>query len=247
LNAVAQPTTHAQIDALSNAMRILPQWEPVTRHYFADGMYCREVARPAGTLIVGKVHKQEHFYIVMTGEVEITSAGQTPQRVIGPRVIVSTVGTKRAVFAHTHAVCMTVHRTDSRDLEEIERELIEPDDRALFDAANKPKFDAQAFRALTQKIIDGERIGFWSEWTEEEQRLYTSGDWRAFSTARGYTEEQMADYQRWLDMTAVAFKLGINPYSHTIDLATAAALRNLARAGSDEILKSSRLPPVVMP
>jgi hypothetical protein len=29
MNAVAQPTTHAQIDALATAMRTMPQWEPV--------------------------------------------------------------------------------------------------------------------------------------------------------------------------------------------------------------------------
>lgn len=132
MNAVSQPTTHAQIDALSNAMRSLPQWEPVTRHYFADGMYCREVARPAGTLIVGKVHKQEHFYIVMTGEVEITGAGQIPQHVTGPRVIVSPVGTKRVVYAHTDAVCMTVHRTDETDIEKIEAQLVEDDPDAMY-------------------------------------------------------------------------------------------------------------------
>ena len=32
---------------------------------------------------------------------------------------------------------MTVHKTDKTDLDEIEAELIEPDEIALFDATNK--------------------------------------------------------------------------------------------------------------
>jgi mannose-6-phosphate isomerase-like protein (cupin superfamily) len=221
-----------------------PQATLETTHYFADGMYCRELFRPADTTIIGKVHRREHFYIVVSGEVTISGGGE-PERVKAPKIFVSKPGTKRAVYAHVDSVCLTIHRTDKTDLDDIERELIESDDTALFNASNKLKFDAHAFRALTQKIIDNEKPGFWSEWTEEEQKLYASGDWRAFSTARGYSQEQMADYQLWLDMTADAFKNGINPYSFTIDLATAAALRNLSRAGSHEILKSTRLPKVV--
>jgi hypothetical protein len=34
---------------------------------------------------------------------------------------------------------LTVHRTDETDLDEIEAELIEPDDTALFDSTNKMK------------------------------------------------------------------------------------------------------------
>lgn len=131
--------TREQIDALQRTMRGLPQMELPTRHYFADGMYCRELFRPAGCTIVGKVHKREHFYIVLSGEVTVTGEGKPPERIKAPRIIVSAPGTKRAVYAHEDSICCTVHRTDSRDVEEIERELIEPDETALFDAHNRLK------------------------------------------------------------------------------------------------------------
>lgn len=120
------------------AMREMPQVELETQHYFADGMYAREVFRPAGTLLVGKVHKREHFYIVTMGAVQVaTENGLRIYR--APAVVVSKPGTKRAVLALEDSVCMTVHRTDNTDLEAIERELIEPDQHALFDAANHLK------------------------------------------------------------------------------------------------------------
>jgi hypothetical protein len=126
------------IERLEDAMRKLPQFVPVTRHYFADGMYCREVFRPADTLITGKVHKKEHFYMVMSGTVAIVGQGQ----ITGPTVIVSQPGTKRVVYAVTDATCLTVHRTALTDLDEIEAELVEYDGRALFDARNELKAPA---------------------------------------------------------------------------------------------------------
>lgn len=40
--------------------------------------------------------------------------------------------------------------------------------------------DVFKFRELTARVIVGEKPGFWSDWTPEQQALYTSGDWRAF-------------------------------------------------------------------
>lgn len=121
-------------------MRELPQAEGlITKHYFADGMYCRELWRPAGCTIVGKVHRKEHFYFVFKGEVTVTAEGMLPQRIKAPRILVCPVGTKRAVFAHEDSICVTVHRCESKDLEKIEEELVEPDETALFDHRNEIK------------------------------------------------------------------------------------------------------------
>jgi hypothetical protein len=234
--------TRADVNRLQKEMVKFPQIQLETRHYFADGMYCRELFRPAGTAIVGKVHKREHFYIVCSGEVTIVGDGYR-QTVKGPRILVSEPGTKRAVYAHTDTTCITMHRTDLKDLAEIERELIETDETALFDARNELKFNPEKFRELTAKVIANEKSGFWEDWSKGEQELYKAGDWRAFSVSRGYTEEQIAEYQEWLDMVRIALNSGINPHSFTIDLTTQAALANIARAGgSVEILKSSHAP-----
>lgn len=124
------------IEALQKEVAKLPQLELQTNHYFADGMYCREVARSAGVLIIGKVHKREHFYIVTMGKVRVTT--ETGVRdVSAPAVIVSQPGTKRAVYALEDSVCLTVHRTSETDFAVIERELLEDDETALFDSRNK--------------------------------------------------------------------------------------------------------------
>lgn len=128
-----------QMKTLEDAAKKLPQIKLETAHYWALGMYCRALFRPADTLIIGKVHKKEHFYIVMHGEVTIKSADGSSQRVKAPAIFVSKAGTKRAVYAHEDSLCITVHRTDNTDLEKIEAELIEDDPEALYDSSNQIK------------------------------------------------------------------------------------------------------------
>jgi len=61
-----------KVGALQAELLKLPQYQPDTKHYFHGGMYCREVFRHAGVLVVGAVHKKEHFYLIVYGTVAIT-------------------------------------------------------------------------------------------------------------------------------------------------------------------------------
>jgi quercetin dioxygenase-like cupin family protein len=128
-------------------MATMPQAELVTEHQFSPGMYMRKLFRPAGTLIVGKVHKEPHFFLCAKGEIIAwTESGM--KRLQAGDVIESKPGTKRVTLAVTDAIGITIHRTDKTDLDEIEAELIEPDPSALFDARNKLKITADAKRGI---------------------------------------------------------------------------------------------------
>ena len=70
-------------------------------------MYLRWLYRPKDTLIVGKVHKKEHFYLVIHGAVQIEKEVYR-----SPTLIISQPGTKRAVLALEDSICITIHRTD---------------------------------------------------------------------------------------------------------------------------------------
>lgn len=59
---VDKPQSLAErVAALQDEISKYPQYEPPTEHVFHGGMYCRQVWRPAGCLIVGKVHKKSIF------------------------------------------------------------------------------------------------------------------------------------------------------------------------------------------
>ena len=127
-----------QVERLQSEMATMPQAELVTEHQFSLGMYMRKLFRPAGTLIVGKVHKEPHFFLCAKGEIIAwTESGM--KRLQAGDVIESKPGTKRVTLAVTDAIGITIHRTDKTDLDEIEAELIEPDTTALFDARNDIK------------------------------------------------------------------------------------------------------------
>lgn len=137
-DVVATDAARASVEALQSAISVLPQGHFPTEHIFHGGMYCRQVWRPAGALIVGKVHKKDHFYMVVYGTVLITS-DDGPIEVTGPYLFQSKPGTKRAVYALTDALCMTFHRADSDTVEAVEDELVEEDPAATYGAGNIPK------------------------------------------------------------------------------------------------------------
>lgn len=138
--ALAVPSTARQkVDALQQELSKLPQYEPVTRHYFHGGMYCREVFRHEGVLIVGAVHKKEHFYLIASGSVLITDGDGPAQQFTGPHLFLSKPGTKRAVYALTDAVCMTFHALEATTVEQAEAELVEADPMSMFGPGNTLK------------------------------------------------------------------------------------------------------------
>jgi hypothetical protein len=127
--------TDEQIIELQRALSALPQTEPITTHYFADGMCCRTVFRTARTLVVGKVHKKEHFFVLVQGEMTVwTTEGS--KRAHAPYVWVCKPGTKRVTYAHTDATAMTVHRVSTTDLAKMEEELVEDDPSSNYGVAN---------------------------------------------------------------------------------------------------------------
>lgn len=140
LAKVATPFTqlHGSVEALQAAMLELPQYEPPTEHVFHGGMYCRQVWRPAGCTIVGRVHKKEHFYLIVSGTVCITTDNGV-QTLTGPVLLCSKPGTKRAVHAVTDALCITFHATEAVDVEQAEELLVEPDESSPFTLGNKLK------------------------------------------------------------------------------------------------------------
>lgn len=126
MSEIQRKVARQQIQALEDAMRKFDQLEIETRHYFAKGLYAREITIPKGCLLTGKIHKTEHLNIVSKGKIAVvTEFGQ--QIIEAPCTLVSQPGTKRAGLALEDTVWTTVHGTNETDLEKLEAELIAPD------------------------------------------------------------------------------------------------------------------------
>ena len=113
-----------QIERLEHAIKeFLPGVECPVRHHFAKGVYGREMFIPAGTVLTGKIHKHTNLNIMTQGDMSVLVDGVI-KRVRAPFTVVSPPGTKRAAYAHTDTVWMTIHGTNETDVDKIENECI---------------------------------------------------------------------------------------------------------------------------
>jgi hypothetical protein len=109
------------------------------RHWFADGMYGREIWLPKDSLIIGKIHRHNHLNFVL-GDVSVLSEDGSC-RLQGYNTLISSPHTKRVVYAHIDTLWTTIHTnpTNTRDLDEIEDFVIAKSyhELGLYDPAMK--------------------------------------------------------------------------------------------------------------
>ena len=114
-----------KIDTLERAMLSMPQMEIDPTHYFADGLYAREIFIPKGTILTGKIHRTEHLNIISKGDISVMTEHGI-KRIKAPCTMVSKPGTKRVGYAHEDTVWTTIHASAERDLDKLEVLLIAP-------------------------------------------------------------------------------------------------------------------------
>lgn len=120
LNSVETRDKVFEIEAL---MKNMPQLELKVVHYFSKGVYARELHIPAGTVLVGEIHKFRNLNILSCGRIQVSTEDGIIE-VEAPFTVVSPAGTKRIARALTDCVWTTIHGTDETDLNSIEKTFI---------------------------------------------------------------------------------------------------------------------------
>lgn len=116
----------------------LEQVEIPTTHTFSGGVYLRQIAVPAGTIIIGKRHRHETCNLLLQGEMSLYMGEDRPtQRIQGPLIFTSQPGTKKMAYCHTDVVFVNIHPTLETDLDKIEAEFIIPEDEYIALEATK--------------------------------------------------------------------------------------------------------------
>jgi len=98
---------------------------PLT-HFFAPGVYVRQIFVPAGTTVVTKIHRYSHVAIVAKGRVHVVTEDGT-EIIEAPHTWVVNPSGKKAVYHETDTIWITVHPTEETDLAKIERDIISED------------------------------------------------------------------------------------------------------------------------
>lgn len=115
-----------KIERLEEAMLALPQVDCPIDHFFASGVYVRQMTAPAGALLVGHAHKTEHVCVLLKGSMTIaTPQGVTTVR--APLTFIASPGRKVALVLED-IIFQNIHATEERDLDKLEELLIEKSD-----------------------------------------------------------------------------------------------------------------------
>ena len=112
------------VEQIEDAMQGTPPAFLPIKHYFANGMYAREMTMPAGAIVTGAIHKTTHFCVLSQGRVHVMSDDGI-EELVAPAIIISQPGTKRAIHALEDTVWTNIHATNETDLDKLVEELTE--------------------------------------------------------------------------------------------------------------------------
>ena len=113
-----------KVDLIELAMTKFPiLLDLVPVHHFSNGLYAREQAIPAGTMITGVSHREEHFSVISNGSMDVWTPFEGMKRVKAPFMFRAQPGTRRVALIYEDLVWTCFHATDETDLENLQKEL----------------------------------------------------------------------------------------------------------------------------
>jgi hypothetical protein len=103
--------TLSQMSAFAAQLGQLEQCSFPLDHYLHDGHYYRVMRMPAGSTAVGKLHKKDHVFGLLSGKVILVQDGKREQ-ISAPFLDVIKGGGQKAVFALEDSVMFNIHVID---------------------------------------------------------------------------------------------------------------------------------------
>jgi hypothetical protein len=110
----------------------LDQVECNIDHHFSDGIYSRTMKVPAGTFVIGKVHRFKTLNIMSKGKALIYTGNDQPAKEINaPFTFVSNPMERKMAFFLEDSEWINIHPTNEIDLKKIEEKFIVPEKEYL--------------------------------------------------------------------------------------------------------------------
>lgn len=131
----------AKIIRLEESMIDMQQVDCPVRHYFAPGLYAREMTIPKGVTAVGAVHKTKHITTISKGRILMMTDDGIVE-ICAPYTGVSEAGIKRAAYALEDTVMTCYHPTNETDLDKLAIELTDCTTAQLCGGAENKQFAA---------------------------------------------------------------------------------------------------------
>jgi hypothetical protein len=94
------------------------------KHYFAPGIYAREITIKKGTVLTGAIHKTENLAILSCGRLQLVTESGTIE-ISAPHILTVKPGTKNAAYALEDSVWTNFFPTDETDVDKLVELLTE--------------------------------------------------------------------------------------------------------------------------
>lgn len=134
VRAKLDTAAQVKVDAIRKHFEQLPQVNCPLYHRFTPGLYIREIFVPAGTLLVTKIHKTEHPFVMTKGRVAVWTEESGVAQLTAPHLGITKAGTRRIIYIHEDCTWLTFHPTEKTAVDDIEAEIIlKPNEAELID------------------------------------------------------------------------------------------------------------------
>jgi len=133
----SQEAINQEIEDFGRFLQCLPEEfkeELVNKHYFAPGIYIREMVIKEGDFAIGRKHKTKHFNIILSGYGKMIYNGSVKEIKAGD-IFVSEPETRKAVSATEEIRILNIFPSNETSVEKLEKELVyeepEPTDEEM--------------------------------------------------------------------------------------------------------------------
>lgn len=152
--AEVSTTLRQKVEALEQTVvaQHLPQAECPVRHYFAPGVFAREMTIPAGTLLTGAVHRTENLAVLSAGSL-VMATEQGPVTIRAPHVMTVKAGAKNCGYAIETAVFTNffANPANETDIEKLVEMLSESKADELLGGSKNPQLVAQRAAEIAEE------------------------------------------------------------------------------------------------
>jgi len=98
------------------------------KHTFTDGIYIRQMSMKKDSFVIGKIHKHNHVWFLLTGHIVVVDENSSVEHV-APCYVEAPAGSKRVIYANEDSIWVNIHAnpTNTQDLQELEDLIIAKD------------------------------------------------------------------------------------------------------------------------
>lgn len=168
LNMVSLTNTEDRrksLHGLETLMLNQKQVEIPQTHRFSGGIYAREITIPKGTLLTGRIHKFDHFDMMISGDILVSTDTGEHKRLTGLNIMEGKAGKKRAGYALEDTHWITFHSVEERNPEKMYEYItcgtfkeLDQFNKDLAEALAQFEKDENLLKNVAEKIVEKKEV-----------------------------------------------------------------------------------------